>query len=113
MRSLTSINDGVKRHGKNTGIDLTTAEGIINSNRILRAQAAQLKWPELRRVNTDLTVTAGNTERNPRETVVNIHCERCQHDRLYSCSERRGIPIEISTYLFDERAERGGIGYNL
>lgn len=57
MRTLELINEGVKRHGKDDGIDLTTADGLLNSNRIVRAMAARLKWPELRRVNTELKTT--------------------------------------------------------
>ena len=56
---LSEIQAGVQRHARDGGIDLTTEEGLQNTNRVYRELLGSRQWPELRRQNTDLTTTGG------------------------------------------------------
>ena len=56
---LSEIQDGVRRHARDGDIDLTSDEGLQNTNRVYREMQGSRQWPELRRQNTDLTTVGG------------------------------------------------------
>ena len=59
MLSVTDIQAQAILRGRNSGIDLTTADGEYSLNRILRRLAAALPWSEFTRTDITTTTMAG------------------------------------------------------
>lgn len=60
MQFLSDIEINAE-HSARTGLTLTSGNGLVAFNRLQRAYAAALPWPELRRSNTDKSTTAGTS----------------------------------------------------